>query len=330
MTIAVCVRCGALKHGAFKPCSRCGGAPNSDHETALALGLTDHYLDVNKLEQVGKTLESGQMVSLPDAFMKEMLTEVERSAHMMPRHPRTKEVIEPLTKQPAQHASGLCFKCWGVKPAFSEQCPQCGCVPTDEKSMVASLAVSGLFFSDVQLRELSHRIRLGPGDIDLWPVREKGLQALAQKFLERKAPPKERRAAAPGETERKVPWEPVPFSPMLPDLEHATLVSEGEGAAFRHAVFKNARPLMERAEPTGIVYLYVFMLYSKAIAAPAYFVTLEQSEPGTTFLCAFNSRGHHLNFGDGTSFAEDEAFTRKAMALASEEMEQLAGFRGPT
>ena len=89
MTIAACVRCGALKNGAITTCSHCGGAPVSDHEIAMSMGLTDHYMDVSKLQQIGKTIASGSMINLPDKFMDQMLAEVRRSAHLMPRHPRT-------------------------------------------------------------------------------------------------------------------------------------------------------------------------------------------------------------------------------------------------
>lgn len=322
MTIAVCVRCGALKHGAITVCDRCGGAPISDHEFALAMGLTDHYMDVTRLENVGKAIEGGQLVSLPDDFMETMQRELNAMRHMFPKFPRTKEPIEPLVKQSDPHPGGLCFSCWGYKPIFYARCPECRSEPNDEQAMTKSVAVSGFFFTEKQLRELSHRIRLGPGDIDLWPARAKSLRAIAQKFLEKKAEPSKKTAPPDGQSPgaADVPWKPAPFNPMLPDLERATFVHGDEGASFSHAIYKDARPLMDRAEPTGYTYPLVFMMYSKTISGPVYFVTLERAG-GPTFLCAFDGDGQHVNFGDGAAYSAVEAFTEKAMQLTSRELE---------
>lgn len=314
-----------MKHGAITVCASCGGAPVSDHETAMAMGLTDHYMDVNKLEKIGKTLASGTMVELPDQFMQQMLAEVKRTAHLLPRRPRTKEVIEPLKKSSDQNSAGLCFKCWGVKPVFSERCSECNAEPKDEKSMITSVAVSGVFFSEAGLRQLSHRIRSGAGDVDLWPVRAEGLKAFARKFLELKASPEWPTSSKhrPTPSHGGVPWKPVPFSPTLPDLEHATPVAGSEGVSFKHAVFQNVRPLIARVQPSDLLYLFVFVLYSKSIGAPVYFVTLEQSASGNAFLCAFDSLGNHINFGDGIAFNDLEAFKQQAMELSSRALEKL-------
>ena len=59
MTIAVCVKCGALKHGAFGRCGSCGQAPETDSELAYSLALTDHYLSPSELEAYSASMRAG-------------------------------------------------------------------------------------------------------------------------------------------------------------------------------------------------------------------------------------------------------------------------------
>lgn len=52
MTTALCMKCGKLKHGAYLDCPHCGEGPTGNN--TLDLMLTDHYLDKEKLERLGK------------------------------------------------------------------------------------------------------------------------------------------------------------------------------------------------------------------------------------------------------------------------------------
>src|SRR5215831_4148 len=59
MTHAVCFKCGEMKFGAWVPCSACGARPASDREINLSMAMTDHYFDLETLEQMGAKIKQG-------------------------------------------------------------------------------------------------------------------------------------------------------------------------------------------------------------------------------------------------------------------------------
>lgn len=69
MTTAVCIRCGAIKFGAFNPCSACGFRPDLsnayDFQTSLA--LTDHYYSEDELERMGHAIANGEQLILAES-----------------------------------------------------------------------------------------------------------------------------------------------------------------------------------------------------------------------------------------------------------------------
>ena len=81
MTVAVCVKCGAIKHGAFNACGVCGGRPLSEDELTYSLVMTDHYFSVDDLNGMSAAMLSGKpRPSLPpeqEAEFKEMLRKME-------------------------------------------------------------------------------------------------------------------------------------------------------------------------------------------------------------------------------------------------------------
>jgi hypothetical protein len=60
MTIAVCVHCGFIKHGAFGACGSCGSFPESETELAYSLVLTDHYFSAEVLEEISAAMLAGK------------------------------------------------------------------------------------------------------------------------------------------------------------------------------------------------------------------------------------------------------------------------------
>jgi hypothetical protein len=56
MTIAVCVNCGFIKHGA---CGACGSFPESETELAYSLALTDHYFSAETLQEISAAMLAG-------------------------------------------------------------------------------------------------------------------------------------------------------------------------------------------------------------------------------------------------------------------------------
>jgi pantothenate kinase len=80
MTLAVCVRCGESKVGAFTPCARCGldpAAHGTDRELqAKSLFLTDRFLPGGELEALGRKLRAGEPVAWDAARLAELVEEL--------------------------------------------------------------------------------------------------------------------------------------------------------------------------------------------------------------------------------------------------------------
>ena len=59
MTHAVCFKCGEMKFGAWLPCSARGARPGTDQEINLSAAMTDHFFDLETLEQMGAKIKQG-------------------------------------------------------------------------------------------------------------------------------------------------------------------------------------------------------------------------------------------------------------------------------
>jgi hypothetical protein len=80
VTIAICVRCGAQKPGAFTPCARCSYDPATDPDRrnqARALWLSDHHLKPEALRAIGVQLEAGQPVAYDDRVLDELVVQLQ-------------------------------------------------------------------------------------------------------------------------------------------------------------------------------------------------------------------------------------------------------------
>ena len=64
MTIAVCVKCGATKFGALTPCKECRQMPETEQEVIYSVALSDHFLDVEKLKEIARSIKNGQYIRL--------------------------------------------------------------------------------------------------------------------------------------------------------------------------------------------------------------------------------------------------------------------------
>lgn len=62
MTIAVCVKCGKRKFGAFSPCDECGFEPKSSTEEAKSILLSDHHQTLASLDVISETIRYGRPV----------------------------------------------------------------------------------------------------------------------------------------------------------------------------------------------------------------------------------------------------------------------------
>ncbi|MGH7232942.1 MAG: hypothetical protein ACREJU_16525 [Nitrospiraceae bacterium] len=76
MTVALCVKCGAFKHGAFNTCDSCGFRPVDDYDFAYSLALSDHYFTLEALREIGAAIPKNGRPSLPPEQEKQMLATI--------------------------------------------------------------------------------------------------------------------------------------------------------------------------------------------------------------------------------------------------------------
>ena len=71
MTVAVCIRCGALKHGALTPCPKCRFDPERNEDKAKAMVLTDHWLPEEELGRISERIKSELPVTYPEDMVRQ-------------------------------------------------------------------------------------------------------------------------------------------------------------------------------------------------------------------------------------------------------------------
>ena len=67
MTVAICIKCGSFKFGAFCTCEICSAHPETEDELALSLIMTDHFHSRQALEHFGKSIASGSELQIDPA-----------------------------------------------------------------------------------------------------------------------------------------------------------------------------------------------------------------------------------------------------------------------
>ncbi len=75
MTAAVCIKCGAMKVGAFTLCPKCKFTPESGADQARSILLSDHNMDRAALEQVGEKIAAGVPLTFNEAAIAQMAAE---------------------------------------------------------------------------------------------------------------------------------------------------------------------------------------------------------------------------------------------------------------
>ncbi len=83
MTVAVCIRCGEMKHGALTPCPECGFDPEEDEDRAKAMIVTDHFLPIEELETVAERIKSGEPVIYPEDTVKQFTQTLEENPDLL-------------------------------------------------------------------------------------------------------------------------------------------------------------------------------------------------------------------------------------------------------
>ena len=82
MTVAVCIKCGAIKHGALTPCPDCRFTPEENEDKAKAMIVTDHFLSQADLEQIGERIKTGQPVKYPGEAVQEFIRQLEENPNI--------------------------------------------------------------------------------------------------------------------------------------------------------------------------------------------------------------------------------------------------------
>ena len=72
MTVAVCLRCGAFKHGAFSPCRSCGYKPDDDESLTKHLLVTDHFHSRETLQAIAARVKAGEPVTFDPETLKRL------------------------------------------------------------------------------------------------------------------------------------------------------------------------------------------------------------------------------------------------------------------
>jgi hypothetical protein len=62
VTVAVCLRCGEYKHGAFNRCRSCGYTPDDDESLTKHLLVTDHFHSRESLAAIAARVKAGEPV----------------------------------------------------------------------------------------------------------------------------------------------------------------------------------------------------------------------------------------------------------------------------
>jgi len=78
MTVAICIKCGAFKFGAFNPCEKCGASPETEDDYVASFVFTDHFNSTAELEKIGVQIASGSNIRVEPGTLEPALMETIR------------------------------------------------------------------------------------------------------------------------------------------------------------------------------------------------------------------------------------------------------------
>jgi hypothetical protein len=84
MTMAVCLKCGSIKFGAFCPCGECGYIPVEIEDLAKHMMLTDHYFPLDTLKQIGAVIQGGEKVNFRNQDVEQVMASLKDLDKMQP------------------------------------------------------------------------------------------------------------------------------------------------------------------------------------------------------------------------------------------------------
>ena len=83
MTIAICIRCGETKFGAWTRCEACGFEPASTTDLAKSLVATDHYFSVDYLHRAAEGLKRGRPLVFSGEQIAECAAQIEAQMYFL-------------------------------------------------------------------------------------------------------------------------------------------------------------------------------------------------------------------------------------------------------
>jgi hypothetical protein len=72
MTVAICLKCGAMKHGAWTPCPRCKHTPEDPEDKAKHVMTSDHYFSKTDIQSISTRVQSGQPLHFDQKQVEEL------------------------------------------------------------------------------------------------------------------------------------------------------------------------------------------------------------------------------------------------------------------
>jgi hypothetical protein len=82
MTMAICLRCGARKHGAWTPCLKCGFAPKESEDLAKSVLLSDQCLEQAALEDMEQRIKAGEAIGFPPGAVESWKTLIDMDPNL--------------------------------------------------------------------------------------------------------------------------------------------------------------------------------------------------------------------------------------------------------
>jgi hypothetical protein len=86
MTVAVCLKCGAMKTGAWTPCPECHDEPQTEQEKARYLMASDQHLNQSDMKAVSRTVKEGRRIN----FVSTEVSSIAEAIHQIENSPEEK------------------------------------------------------------------------------------------------------------------------------------------------------------------------------------------------------------------------------------------------
>jgi hypothetical protein len=80
MTVAVCLKCGSIKRGAWTSCPSCRYTPDDEESLTKHLLATSNYLSRSGLQSVSDRVKAGEPIQFPPHMLEAFKIDKERVA----------------------------------------------------------------------------------------------------------------------------------------------------------------------------------------------------------------------------------------------------------